>query len=196
MGITIHYYTRRGNHLDPAHASEQYARAVTIVSELADRHGWESLGTSRKPNHRFAEKLAEGDARSTADGLGNLVVTAWNPDPGCETFALEWVEGSGILPYCFVKTQYSEQRVLVHAQLCDMLLRVNREAFDGKLCIYDEGDYLPDRSLDRLGAAFGESDAAIASVLGLLRAKGWDVRSPIEQPDTDTHTDPSQSSSS
>ncbi len=178
MGITIHFYTKRGNHLDPATAAAQVDRAVAIIDGAAHQFGWKSLGETRSEATRFAETLASDDYR-TADGTGTVVSHAWDPGDGCETFSLAWVEGTGILPWAFVKTHYAENRLRVHAEIASVLDRINREVFGGRLHIIDEGHFLPDRSLDRLAARFGENDTAIQQVLGSLRAAGWDKASPI-----------------
>ena len=181
MGITIHYYTERGNHLDPSTAEAQFERAVALATEAAARHGWTPLGTARREGAWFMEHgRASSPGEPTRDGTGTIRSVAWDPGRGSETFVLAWVEGTGILPYGFVKTQYANQRVLVHAQLCDLLDRLNREAFDGRLAICDEGGYLPGRSLDRLAVSFGENEAAIRQVLAKLRGAGWAVSSPLD----------------
>ena len=189
MGITIHYYTERGNHLDPSTAEAQFERAVALATEAAARHGWTPLGTARREGAWFMEHgRASSPGEPTRDGTGTIRSVAWDPGRGSETFVLAWVEGTGILPYGFVKTQYANQRVLVHAQLCDLLERLNREAFDGKLVIHDEGDYLPGRSLDRLAAAFGENEAAIRRLVDAARNAGWNVATPLDDMGIDTYT--------
>ena len=185
MGITIHYYTKRGNHLDPATAPAQIDRAVAIINEAAHQFGWTSLVTRRAEGDRFGEWLGDDDGGAEY-AAGTVVTHAWDPGDGCETFSLEWVEGTGILPYAFVKTHYATDRLRVHAEIATVLDRVNREAFDGRLHIVDEGGYLPDRSLDRLAAHFGANDAVIQRVLGTLRAAGWNVATPTESSDSKT----------
>ena len=187
MGITIHYFTERGNHLDPEKAAQRFETAIAIASETAARLGWEALGERREEGRWYLEHSA-GQCGSSCDGTGTVRSAAWNPDPGSETFALEWVEGTGILPYAFCKTQFSKDRLRVHAQLCDLLERLNREAFDGKLVIHDEGDYLPGRSLDRLAAAFGENEAAIRRLVDAARNAGWNVATPLDDMGIDTYT--------
>lgn len=181
MGITIHYYTERGSHLDPSTAEAQFERAVALATEAAARHGWKPLGASRREEAWFMEHGRSSPDEPTRDGTGTIRSVAWDPGRGSEPFALAWVEGTGIIPYGCVKTQYAEHRVLVHAQLCDLLDRLNREVFDGRLVISDEGGYLPGRSIDTLAQSFGENEAAIRSVLGKLRSAGWAVSSPLDE---------------
>jgi len=186
MGITIHYYTEHGNHLDPLTAERQFDAAVEIAEAAATRYGWEPLGRRREEGRWYMEHSA-GQCGASADGTGTIRSAAWNPDPGCETFALEWVEGTGILPYAFVKTQFACDRLRVHAQLCELLAEVNRQAFDGRLVIHDEGDYLPSRSLDRLAAAFSENEAVIRRLVDAARKAGWNVATPLDDSTADTH---------
>ena len=178
MGITIHYYTEHGNHLDPATARDIFTRAAFLAKEIAGEYGWEFAGMSRSASRWYMEHVPGG---STVQATGAVRSALWNPSPGCESFELQWVEGTGILPYAFTKTQYAEDRVRVHAEICDLLTRLNTEVFGGKLHISDEGDYLPGRTLDRLAQAFGENDAAIRTLLAQIRQKGFRASSPIEE---------------
>ncbi len=178
MGITIHYSTERGNHLDPDTARDTFTQAAFLAKEIAGEYGWEFAGMSRDPNRRYLEHVDGGPG---IEGSGPVRSALWNPSPGCESFELQWVEGTGILPYTFTKTQYAEDRVRVHAQICDLLTRLNTEVLGGKLHISDEGDYLPGRTLDRLAQAFGENDAAIRTLLAQIRQKGFRASSPIEE---------------
>ena len=192
MGITIHYFTDAGHHLDPSTAEARFERAVAIASAAADRHGWESLGRQRRTGAWYLEHAPE---RASTEQHGTIRSAAWNPSPGCETFVLEWVEGTGVLPYCFVKTQFAERRAFVHTQLCDLLDDLNRDAFDGRLVVHDEGGYLPGRSVDALAQAFGENEALIRAFLSAARRAGLPVASPLDaqdaREDTDTDTHPS-----
>ncbi len=180
MGITIHYFTEAGNHLDPATAEAQFTKATTIASDAAARFGWEALGQRREEGRWYLEH-SSGQCGSSRESTGTIRSVAWNPDPGCETFSLEWVEGTGVLPYAFCKTQFAKDRVRVHVQLCDLLERLNREAFDGRLVIHDEGDYLPGRCLDRLAAAFGENEALIRRLVEAARDAGLNVATPLDE---------------
>ena len=71
-------------------------------------------------------------------------------------------------------------RVRVHAQICDLLEQLNREVFDGKLRISDEGGYLPERSIDTLAHSFGENEAMIRRLVDAARHAGWAVSSPLD----------------
>ena len=183
MGITIHYSTERGNHLDPATAKAQVDEAIHVAADAARRYGWEFAGRSRRKNAWYLEPVP---GASSVEGHGTIRSVLWNPSPGCESFALEWVEGTGILPYAFTKTQYAKDRVRVHAQICDLLEELNRSVFAGKLRISDEGGYLPGRSIDTLANSFGENEAVIRRLVDSARRSGWTVSSPLD--DTDTHT--------
>lgn len=191
MGITIHYFTEVGRHLDPATAAAQFERAVGIAASAAERYGWEPLGRQRREDAWYLEHAPE---QASAERHGTVRSAAWNPSPGCETFALEWVEGTGVLPYCFVKTQFADRRAVVHAQICDLLETLNRDAFGGRLVVHDEGGYLPGRSVDALAKAFGENEALIRALLGAARRSGLTVASPLDEQDaradTDTGTHP------
>lgn len=189
MGITIHYYTQRGAHLDPASAEGQYRSAVRVVQGAASTHGWAYLGEERRPNEPYTEWLADGGPRTTERAKGTVISNIWDPGRGCESLELLWVEGTGILPYCFVKTQFADRRALVHAQICDLLEALNRDAFDGRLVVHDEGGYLPGRSLDALAQAFGENEALIRALLGAARDAGLTVTSPLDEQDARTDTD-------
>ena len=177
MGITIHYYTEHGSHLDPATAKAQVDAAIHIVAEAARAYGWEFAGRSRRRNTRYVEW---GRPDPIDEVRGTVRSVAWTPSPGCESFALDWVEGTGILPYAFTKTQFGKDRVRVHAQICDLLTRLNSEVFDGRLHISDEGGYLPDRSIDRLAHAFGENEEMIRRLVDAARKAGWTVSSPLD----------------
>lgn len=177
MGITIHYYTEHGNHLEPATAKAQVDAAIHIVAEAARAYGWEFAGRSRRRNARYVEW---GRPQPIDEVRGTVRSIAWNPSPGCESFALDWVEGTGILPYAFTKTQFAKDRVRVHAQICDLLTRLNTEVFDGRLHISDEGGYLPDRTIDRLAHAFGENEEMIRRLVDSARKAGWTVSSPLD----------------
>ena len=177
MGITIHYYTERGNHLDPSAAKAQVDEAIHIAAEAARRYGWEFAGRSRRKNAWYLEHVAGGAAIQSHGTIRSVI---WNPSPGCESFALDWVEGTGILPYAFTKTQYARDRVRVHAQICDLLEQLNRDVFGGKLRISDEGGYLPGRSIDTLAHAFGENEAVIRQMIDAARRSGWTVSSPLD----------------
>lgn len=178
MGITIHYYTDIAHPLDPAKAGEQYEKAVALTRLVGRRLGWTFRGRFRKEQKRYT---AFGKDGASKDGVGTVHAALWDPDPGSETFALEWVEGTGILPYCFVKTQYAHDRIRVHASIVTLLDRLNRLVFDGKLVVYDEGHFAASRSVDQLAARFGENEAVIRSVLDSLRSKGWSVASPLDE---------------
>jgi len=183
MGITIHYFTDVANPLDSATAREQYEKAVALTRMAARRLGWKFRGRVRKTEHPYTAFGKDGTSR---DGVGTVHAALWDPDPGSETFALEWVEGTGILPYYFVKTQYALNRVRVHASIVTLLERLNRLVFDGRLVVHDEGHFAETRSVDQLAARFGENEAVIRSVLNSLRSKGWSVASPLDdQPGDD-----------
>lgn len=187
MGITIHYYTDVANPLDPATAGAKYEKAVALTRMVGRRLGWTYRGRIRKEQERYT---AFGNDGTSKDGVGTVHTALWDPDPGSETFGLEWVEGTGILPYCFVKTQYAHDRVRVHASIVTLLDRLSRLVFDGKLVIHDEGRYLESRSVDGLATQFTESDTMLRSLLGALRKDGWSVSSPLDerpdgQPDLD-----------
>lgn len=176
MGITIHYYTEAGHPLDAAAAEAQYEKAVALTRMVGRRLGWKFGGRFRK-EQRYTEFGKDGRSR---DGQGVVRSALWDPDPGSETFALEWVEGTGILPYCFVKTQFAHDRVRVHAFLVTLLERLSRLVFDGKLVIHDEGRYLATRSVDGLAGQFRENEALIRSIVQAARANGWTVTSPLD----------------
>lgn len=183
MGITIHYYTDVAHPLDPATAAAQYEKAVALTRMVGRRLGWTFRGRVRKEQHPYT---AFGKDGTSTDGVGTVHAALWDPDPGSETFALEWVEGTGILPYCFVKTQYALNRVRVHASIVTLLDRLNRLVFDGKLVVHDEGHFAETRSVDALAARFGENEAVVRSMLDALRKQGWSVASPLdEQPGDD-----------
>ena len=177
MGITIHYYTERGNHLDPATARDTFTEAVFLAKEIAGGYGWEFVGMERHPKRWYLEHVP---GRPAVDHYGPVRTATWNPAPGCESFTLAWVEGTGILPYEFTKTQFAKDRVRVHAQICDLLERLNREVFGGKLRISDEGGYLPGRSIDALAHAFGENEEVIRRMIDAARRSGWNVSSPLD----------------
>ena len=177
MGITIHYYTEHGNHLDPATARDIFTRAAFLAKEIAGEYGWEFAGMSRSASRWYMEHVPGG---STVQATGAVRSALWNPSPGCESFELQWVEGTGILPYAFTKTQYAEDRVRVHAEICDLLTRLNTEVFDGKLSISDEGHFLPERAIDRLAHSFGENEDVIRRMVDAARGAGWTVSSPLD----------------
>lgn len=184
MGITIHYYTDVAHPLDPAKARDQYEKAVALTRMVGRRLGWAFRGRVRRTAHPYTAFAKDG---TSTDGVGTVHAALWDPDPGSETFALEWVEETGILPYCFVKTQYALNRVRVHAAIVTLLDRLNRLVFDGRLVVSDEGHFAETRSVDQLAARFGENEAVIRSMLNALRSQGWSVASPLdEQPDGDT----------
>ncbi len=178
MGITIHYYTDVAHPLDPATAAAKYEKAVALARMVGRRLGWTYRGRFRKEQHRYT---AFGKDGTPKDGVGTVHAALWDPDPGSETFALEWVEGTGILPYCFVKTQYAHDRVRVHASIVTLLDRLNRLVFDGRLVVYDEGHFAETRSVDELAARFGENEAVIRSVLRALKASGWSTAAPLDE---------------
>lgn len=178
MGVTIHYYTEAGRGLSPATAESQFERAVALTEEVGKRLGWKYLGRFREENRRYTELDSQGGSQS---GTGTVRVALWDPDPGCETFGLEWVEGTGILPYAFVKTQYANDRVRVHAGIVTLLDRLNREVFDGCLAIHDEGGFYRDGSLDSLANGFAGNEAVIRRVLEALRGTGWSVESATDR---------------
>lgn len=183
MGITIHYYTDVAQPLDPATAGATYEKAVALTRMVGRRLGWTFRGRFRKEQQRYT---AFGKDGRSIDGVGTVHTALWDPDPGSETFALEWVEGTGILPYCFVKTQFAHDRVRVHASIVTLLDRLSRLVFDGKLVIHDEGRYLATRSVDGLAERFTENEAVIRSIVQAARAKGWTVTSPLDaKPDDD-----------
>jgi hypothetical protein len=175
MGVTIHYYTEAGRGLSPATAEGQFERAVALTTEIGTRLGWTFRGRFREENRRYTEFAPTGGSR---DGTGTVRMALWDPDPGCETFGLEWVEGTGILPYAFVKTQYANDRVRVHAAIVTLLDRLNREVFDGRLVIDDEGGFYQGGSLDGLAGGFAENEAVLRSVLDAIRGQGWSVETP------------------
>lgn len=181
MGITIHYSTERGNHLDPSTAKAQVDEAIHLAAEAARRHGWAFLGRSRHPRAWYLESIPD---TSSVEAHGTVRSVAWEPSPGCESFALEWVEGTGILPYAFTKTQYARDRLRVHAQICDLLEQLNAEVFTGKLRVVDEGGYLPGRSIDTLAQSFGDNEEVIRRFLRAAKQAGWNVASPLDDTDT------------
>jgi len=182
MGITIHYYTEAGRGLNPETAEAQFERAVALTTDVGTRLGWKFLGKFRQEKRRYTEL---GGEDGSTGGTGTIRMALWDPDPGCETFGLEWVEGTGILPYAFVKTQYATDRIRVHAAIVTLLDRLNREAFDGRLVIHDEGGFYQDGSLDGLAGGFAENEAVLRSVLDAIRGRGWSVETPAGR-DADT----------
>lgn len=181
MGITIHYYTDAGTPLDAARAAEQYEKAVALTRIVGRRLGWKFVGRFRK-ERQYTEYGRNGQSR---EGTGVVRSALWDPDPGSETFSLEWVEGTGILPYCFVKTQFAHDRVRVHAAIVTLLDRLNRLVFDRRLVIVDEGRYLETRSADELAAGFSKNEAMIRAIVESARAKGWTVASPLDARSSD-----------
>ncbi|MCL4807786.1 MAG: hypothetical protein KJ062_08310 [Thermoanaerobaculia bacterium] len=178
MGVTIHYYTEAGRGLSPETAEGQFERAVALTTEIGTRLGWKFRGRFREENRRYTEFAPKGGSR---DGTGTIRMALWDPDPGCETFGLEWVEGTGILPYAFVKTQYADDRVRVHAGIITLLDRLNREVFDGRLLIHDEGGFYQGGSLDALAGGFAENEEVLRHVLRAIQGQGWSIGRPADR---------------